>query len=76
MAADYDANVNRRPAELFLDENLVAKARHFTNDLPELIERLLSAFVKEREAELDRAIEGWNEFEAKHGSFADEYIDL
>ena len=76
MSIGYDSNAARRPIELSLDEKLVAKALHFTDDLPELVERLLMQFVKDREAALDRAIEGWNEFDAKHGSFADEYIDL
>jgi antitoxin CcdA len=76
MLTNYDANAVRRPIELSLDEKLVAKARHFTDALPELIERLLIDFVKDREAQLDRVIEGWNEFDAKYGSLADEYIEF
>jgi antitoxin CcdA len=76
MPIDYDAKAAKSPVELSLNEDLVAKARCFTEDLSELVENLLISFVKDREAALDRAIEGWNEFDAKHGSFADEYIDL
>jgi antitoxin CcdA len=83
MAFGYDANAAKRPVNMSLNEDLVAKARQFTGNLSEQVERMLAEFVVqeqkrrfEEEAALEDAIRHWNEYDAKHGSFADEYVDL
>ena len=79
----YDTKAAKRAVNLSLNEDLVAKARLFTMNLSDQVERLLAAFVEEeqkrridQEAALDRAIQGWKEFDEKYGSFADEYSPL
>jgi antitoxin CcdA len=83
MAFGYDTNAAKRPVNMSLNEDLVAQARKFTGNLSEQVERLLADFVAreqrrliDQEAALDRAILGWNEFEAKYGSIADEYSNF
>jgi antitoxin CcdA len=80
MAFGYDANAAKRPVNMSLNEDLVAKARQFTGNLSAQVERMLADFVLheqkrriDQEAALDRAIEGWNEFDAQYGSISDEY---
>ena len=83
MAFGYDANAAKRPVNMSLNEDLVAKARQFTGNLSEQVERMLVDFVAQEqkkrvdaEGALKDAIRHWREYDAKHGSFADEYIDL
>lgn len=83
MPPGYDAHAPKRPVNLSLNEDLVRQARSFTGNLSEQVERLLAEYVAEeqkrldeREKRLDDAIAAWNEFDAKYGSFADEYIDF
>jgi antitoxin CcdA len=83
MALGYDANAAKRPVNMSLNEDLVAKARQFTGNLSEQVERMLADFVAEEqkrrfeeEGALKAAAVHWSEYDAKHGSFADEYIDL
>ena len=83
MAFGYDANAAKRPVNMSLNEDLVAKARQFTGNLSGQVERMLAEFVMQeqkrridQEAALDRAIEGWNEFDAKYGSISDEYSNF
>ena len=66
-----------------LNEDLVRRAREYTTNLSEQVEKLLAEFViaerqrlREREARLDAAIAASNEFDEKYGSFADEHDDL
>lgn len=83
MAFGYDAGAAKRPVNMSLNEDLVAKARQFTSNLSEQVERMLAAFVLEeqkrridQDAALDRAIEGWTRFDAKYGSISDEYSNF
>jgi len=83
MAFGYDASAAKRPVNMSLNEDLVAKARQFTSNLSEQVERMLGEFVVEEqkkrldeEGALKDAVRHWNEYDARHGSFADEYIDL
>lgn len=83
MAFGYDANAAKRPVNMSLNEDLVAKARQFTGNLSEQVERMLGDFVAQEqkkrfdaEGALKDAVRHWSEYDAKHGSFADEYIDL
>jgi antitoxin CcdA len=83
MAIGYDASAAKRPVNMSLNEDLVAKARQFTSNLSEQVERMLGEFVAEEqkkrldeEGALKAAVRHWNEYDARHGSFADEYLDL
>lgn len=83
MPPGYDAHAPKRPVNLSLNEDLVRQARTFTGNLSEQVEKLLAEYVTEeqkrvdeREKRLDDAIAALNEFDAKYGSFADEYIDF
>lgn len=82
MSFVYDTHAPKRPVNLSLNEDLVRRAREFTGNLSEQVERLLADFIAteqsqrdEREKRLDEAIAAWNEFDAKYGSFADQYLD-
>ncbi|GDX81828.1 CcdB antidote-like protein [Deltaproteobacteria bacterium] len=79
----YDLNAARRPVNLSLNEDLVRKLRKVTDNLSAQVERLLSAYLAEEEAKrldaearLARAVEGWNAFGERVGSFADEHSTL
>ncbi|WP_448189771.1 type II toxin-antitoxin system CcdA family antitoxin [Azospirillum sp. sgz301742] len=83
MPLGYDAHAPKRPVNLSLNEDLVRQARAFTGNLSDQVEKLLADYVTEeqkrldeREKRLDDAIAALNEFDAKFGSFADDYIDL
>jgi len=73
MASGYAA---KRTISLSLNTDLVSKVTALDKNLSGVVERLLAKFLKEQEAALGRAIKHWNDFDAKHGSFPDEYIDL
>ncbi|MDR2838776.1 MAG: type II toxin-antitoxin system CcdA family antitoxin [Azonexus sp.] len=73
----------KRPVNLTLSETTVEQARQFTGNLSATVEALLAEFVaKESAAHNDKhqlyaqVAEAWNQFEATHGSFADEYSTL
>ena len=77
------ARATKRPVNLSLNEDLVAQARDLTDNLSEVVESLLAEFVcrerARRAAEdeaLKRAMETWNAFAEKHGSFADDHSTL
>jgi antitoxin CcdA len=83
MSRTYDANAPKRPVNMTLNEDLVRCAREYTSNLSEQVEKLLVEFVtteRKRRAEedrrLDAAIEAMNEFDEKHGSFAEEHSVL
>lgn len=73
----------KRAVNLSLSEDLVVQARGLTNNLSGIVESLLADYVEQdRQRRLAKAntaqatIDMWNEFNAKHGSFADEYSSL
>lgn len=81
--AAYDTRARKRPVNLTLNEDLVAKARLLTDNLSAEIEMLLADFVarerriREQEAEsLRRSAAAWNDFDERYGSFADEFSTL
>lgn len=83
MSRIYDINAPKRPVNMTLNEDLVRCARGYASNLSEQVEKLLAEFVtaerKQREEEdgrLDAAISGWNDFDEKHGAFADEHSEL
>lgn len=83
MQADYDVNAPKRPVNLSLNADLVARARGVTGNLSEVVEKLLAEFLAKKQAELDARSEAlratvatWNTFGDEHGSFADEHSTL
>lgn len=77
------AQATKRAVNLSLDGALVDRARALTGNLSGQVETLLAAFVESREAEneaeaerLRSAARSWNEFDERHGSFADEFSTL
>jgi antitoxin CcdA len=82
LAYAYPASP-KRPVNLSLSDALVNEAKRFTDNLSGTIEGLMAQFVQTKRQEqvsrqeaADRLCQGWNEYAAKHGSFADEYCSL
>jgi antitoxin CcdA len=83
MKFTYNMEARKRPVNLTLNEDLVVQARVLTDNLSGVVESLLADYVeRERQRRIAeaRTIEAtmamWNDFNAKHGSFADEYSPL
>ncbi|MCX7140586.1 MAG: type II toxin-antitoxin system CcdA family antitoxin [Proteobacteria bacterium] len=83
MKAKYNLDARKRPVNLTLNEDLVVQARGLTNNLSGVVESLLAGYVEhERQQRIAKAktievtMATWNDFNAKHGSFADEYSPL
>ncbi|OGA32999.1 MAG: plasmid maintenance protein CcdB [Betaproteobacteria bacterium RIFCSPLOWO2_12_FULL_64_23] len=83
MKSAYDTAARKRPVNLTLNEDLIVQARVLTDNLSGVVESLLADYVgRERQRRIAeaRTIEAtmamWNDFNAKHGSFADEYSTL
>ncbi len=79
----YDTSARKRPVNLTLNEDLVDRAREFTDNLSGVVEGLLAEYVErtamnheERRRALAAAVAAWNAHGAKHGSLADEYSPL
>lgn len=77
------APVRKRPVNLTLNEELVAKAKAYTGNLSATMETLLADFVatqqKQHEARqraADICADDWNSFHQAVGSFADEHSTL
>ena len=83
MKATFNGEARKRPVNLTLNEDLVVQVRGLTDNLSGVVESLLADYVeherKQRIAKartLDATISMWNAFNARHGSFADEYSSL
>jgi antitoxin CcdA len=83
MKFTYNMEARKRPVNLTLNEDLVVQARVLTDNLSGVVESLLADYVeRERQRRIAeaRTIEAtmamWNDFNAKNGSFADEYSPL
>lgn len=83
MKATFNSEARKRPVNLTLNEDLVVQVRGLTNNLSGVVESLLADYVEyERQQRLakantvDATVSMWNAFNAKHGSFADEYSSL
>ncbi|MDP1733056.1 MAG: type II toxin-antitoxin system CcdA family antitoxin [Sulfuritalea sp.] len=82
-AATSSGESRKRPVNLTLSEDLVVQVRGLTNNLSGVVESLLADYVEhERQQRMAKArtltatMSMWNAFNAKHGSFADEYSSL
>jgi antitoxin CcdA len=83
MKATYNLEARKRPVNLTLNEDLVVQARGLTDNLSGVVESLLADYVEhERQQRITKArtlevtIAMWNDFNARRGSFADEYSSL
>jgi antitoxin CcdA len=83
MKAFYDTSARKRAVNLTLNEDLVAQARSVTANLSSVVEALLADFLAREKQKRSDAIETakqtcamWNRVYEKHGSPADEYVDL
>jgi len=83
MKSRHNLEARKRPVNLTLNEDLVQQAKGMTDNLSGVVESLLSDFVeRERKHRLARAktieatVAVWNDFNAKMGSFSDEYSSL
>ena len=83
MKTSYNLEARKRPVNLSLNEDLVQQAKDVTDNLSGVVESLLSEFVsKAQKQRMEKAkimqstIATWNEFNAKQGSFSDEYSSL
>ena len=83
MTRPYDLSAPKRPVNLTLNADLVARARKCTDNLSGLVESLLADFIgrererRDAEAKLaEAAAQMWNRFDEEFGSFADEHSTL
>lgn len=83
MKTAINSEGRKRPVNLTLSEDLVVQVRGLTNNLSAVVESLLADYVEhERKQRLAKAtaveatVSMWNDFNAKRGSFADEYSSL
>ena len=79
----FDSEARKRPVNLTLNEDLVVQVRSLTNNLSGVVESLLADYVEHEHRQrmakartLEATISMWNAFNARHGSFADEYSTL
>ena len=73
----------KRPVNLTLNEDLVTQARKLTDNLSGVVESLLADYVEQERRQqaakvnsAEATVAMWNDFNGKHGSFADEYSPL
>ncbi|MFH1602637.1 MAG: type II toxin-antitoxin system CcdA family antitoxin [Pseudomonadota bacterium] len=83
MKSTYNLEARKRPVNLTLNEDLVDRVRGLTDNLSKVVESLLADYVEQerqrrivKASTLEVTIATWNDFNAKRGSFADEYSPL
>ena len=83
MKSTQNLEARKRPVNLTLNEDLVVQVRALTDNLSGVVESLLAGYVEHERRQrmakaktLDATIATWNDFNATHGSFADEYSSL
>ena len=79
----YYSSARKRPVNLTLNEDLVARAQDLTDNLSGVVEHLLADYVErsvqdraKRAQAVAEAVQSWNDYTAKHGSMADEHSPL
>lgn len=82
-SAHYDRNAPRRPVNLSINEDLIARAKRSTKNLSATVEELLAGYVQQEEArrraadeELDQVISALNDFHSRNGFLSDEFSTL
>ena len=83
MKIAQNPEIRKRPVNLTLNRDLVTQVRALTDNLSAVVELLLTDYVeRERQQRMamiktvEATVTAWNEFNVKHGSFADEYSSL
>ncbi len=83
LLTSYKPDARKRPVNLTLNEDLVVQARALTDNLSGVVETLLAGFVEQEHRQrlaqakaVETTVATWNDFNAKHDSFADEYSTL
>jgi len=83
MKTTYNLEARKRPVNLTLNEDLITQVRGLTANLSGVVESLLADYVEHEHQQriaktksLEATIAVWNDFNAKRGSFADEYSPL
>lgn len=83
MKTTYDTEAPKRPVNLTLNEDLVVQVRSLTDNLSGVVESLLAGYVEHEHQQrlakteaLEATLSMWNDFNARRGSFADEYSPL
>ena len=83
MKSMQSNQARKRAVNLTLNEDLVSQAKGMTNNLSGVVEQLLSDYVlkqnnarKVKQGHADVAAQGWNVFNERSGSFADEHSTL
>lgn len=78
-----EAPTRKRPVNLSLNENLIRDVRQLTPNLSGIVETLLTEFVEqERQRRREQARQCaatcalWNDFDDRHGAFADDHSTL
>ena len=81
--ATFNSEARKRPVNLTLNEDLVVQVRGLTNNLSGVVESLLADYVEHEHRQrmakartLEATVSIWNDFNARQGSFADEYSTL
>ena len=79
----FDSEARKRPVNLTLNEDLVVQVRSLTNNLSGVVESLLADYLEHQRQQrmakartLEATVSMWNAFNARHGSFADQYSTL
>lgn len=83
MRIARNPEARKRPVNLTLNEDLVLQAREITDNLSGVVELLLVDYVANARREqlgkakaLQATVAAWNDFNARHGSIADEHSTL
>ena len=77
LSSGYGRSAPRRPVNLSLDEDLPARARSVTRNLPGTVEDLLAPCVRDDQARRrDEAIAAVNAVHDEHGVLSDEFSSL
>jgi antitoxin CcdA len=83
MKPVYDTAARKRPVNLTLNEDLVARTRKMTDNLSGVVESLLADFLEsERQRRAAQAglikatVATWNRFAETHGAFSDQHSTL
>ncbi|HEX5047177.1 MAG TPA: type II toxin-antitoxin system CcdA family antitoxin [Gammaproteobacteria bacterium] len=79
----YDVTARKKPVNLTLNEDLVARTRAVTDNLSAVVEALLAEYLSEEQRRradkadaVRKTVAEWNRFNAAHGSLADDHSTL
>lgn len=81
MRMAYDGAAPKRPINLSLNEDLIAKAKALGINISAAAEAGVAHVVAEAErrrieAQAEAAMQAWNDYGTRHGSIADEFGEI